>query len=122
MALKDDYVCEGQVNITDLLEQIEAEPVDYSKYLVKHLVEHCEYWGYDWIEKLQENKTVDNFFKLFCKVTKTFYFYVDSRTYYSAVFDKKEEKVTIKKCGPDYDKQKETHISIQEVLDKLPGR
>ena len=66
--------------------------------LTAGIIKHCEEWNYDWVERLMEKPTVENFFKLFCKFTKTYYFDVGS-DYYGARFKKSEETVEIYKCG-----------------------
>ena len=68
--------------------------------LAAGIIKHCEEWNYDWIEKLKEKPTVENFFKLFCKFTKTYFFNVGAACY-GARFKKLEETVEIYKCGKD---------------------
>ena len=82
------------------------------------LKEHCATWGYSRLEKLQENNTFENFYKLFCKITKTYYI-EDSIDYYNVEFFK-DGTVTAKKCGPDFDKREpDVVLHIKEILPLL---
>ena len=86
--------------------------------IVKGLKEHCVRWKYDWIDKLQLNKSKEKFFQLFCRVTKTYYIDI-GEDYYNVEFQK-DGKVLIKRCGTDYNKRNEDAIiDIDEILKKL---
>ena len=110
----DNYECKGQMNIFEVMNR----PPNYPKEIAKGLKKHCEEWRYDWIEKLQDKKSPERFFQLFCRMTKTYY--IDIRDDYYNVEFQKDGNVVIKRCGPDYDKRNEDAIiSIAEVLEEL---
>lgn len=71
---------------------------DYLQMIVVGLRKYCTSWNYDWLEKLKEECTVKTFFKLFTKVTKTYFFEWES-TYYNVEF-LKDERVVVKKMWP----------------------
>lgn len=101
------------------VEVMSCSAKDYAKAIVKHLIEHCRQWGsLDDISKLRESRTPATFHKLFCTVTRTYYFHM-GEPYFSANFTK-ENTVEIKRCGRDYrDRPLDATIQLQDVLDEL---
>lgn len=101
------------------VEVMSCSTKDYAKAIVKHLIEHCRKWGsLDDISKLRESRTPATFHKLFCTVTRTYYFHM-GEPYFSANFTK-ENTVEIKRCGRDYrDRPLDATIQLQDVLDEL---
>lgn len=97
----------------------ETENHEFSHYIADNLIEHCYQWGYDWIEQLKEDKTVENFYKLFCRITNTYYFDI-GEDYYGVNFSK-DGTAEVYKCGKNHEKILST-VSIQEILDKLPSK
>lgn len=95
--------------------------IDYAKYIALHLIEYCEVWKYNYIERLAEHKTPEQFYKIFCKLTKT-YFAPIGDDHYNVTFSK-EGTATVKRCGPDFDKRSEDAIiSIHDILEHLPNK
>lgn len=91
---------------------------NFPNLIAAELIKHCEKWGYDFVQKLKENNGKD-FYKIFCRVTKTYYVDKSSEEYYSVEFSK-DGKMTIKRCGKDYDKREpEAVIDVQSVVDIL---
>ena len=116
---KDKYdASKGSATVVAWRKQ-EAEDHDYSRYIAEELIEHCHQWGYDWIEKLKEDKTVENFYRIFCKITKTYYFHIGA-DYYGVNFSK-DGSAEVYKCGKNHEHILRT-VSIQEIVDKLPSK
>ena len=89
---------------------------------------HCEYWGPDYIEKLKENCSVQNFHKLFCKITSLYYVndgnecydFSEGVNHYNVTFDKKENFATVKRCGPDWNKRDiDATVKTEDVIKLL---
>ena len=101
---------------------------NYLELVAKGIKAYCEHWGYDYIEKLKENNSIQNFYKVFCKITYT-YFVDDGSGYcdfregvntYDVTFKKKENIAIIKRCGNDWDKRSEDAIiDIGELIQEL---
>lgn len=98
----------------------EVEILDFSRHIAEYLIEHCNEWKYDHIEKLKENKTVENFYRIFCKITKTYFVRIGT-DHFNVEFSK-DGIARIKKCGPDLDKQAVITVNIQDILEKLPSK
>lgn len=82
------------------------------------LKKYCTTWGYPWLERLRKNNTSENFYKLFCKITRI-YFVNSSTDYYHIEFSK-DGTVTVKRCGLDYDKRElDAILNIQDILPLL---
>lgn len=85
--------------------------MNFTEMVAKGLRQHCKYWKYDYIEKLKEICSVQNFNKLFLKITSTYnvndgnelYDFSEGVNHYTVTFDKKENIATIKRCGSDWD-------------------
>lgn len=102
--------------------------INYLELVSKGIKAYCEHWGYDHIEKLKENNSIQNFYKVFCKITYT-YFVDDGSGYcdfregvntYDVTFKKKENIAIIKKCGKDYDERSEDAIiEVKELIEAL---
>lgn len=93
------------------------EKQEYIQMILRGMQHHCKRWSYNWFEKLKENPTEQTFHKLFCKITRTYFFSDNEGNYYSVYFSK-EGSVTVKKCGPDYGKREEdTTIMLCEILE-----
>lgn len=104
-------VINGQLSIFDI-----CKPIDYSYWIAEKLKEHCRYWSFDWLDKLAEDKTIDNFFRQFCKITKTYYFKVDADMY--GVEFVKDGTGKVYKCGKHPERILEV-IQIENILDQL---
>lgn len=86
--------------------------------IANSLKEYCATWNYPWLERLKENNTPEHFYKLFCKITRT-YFVHDTTNHYNVTFAK-DGTVTVKRCGSDYDKRGlDTVLNIQDILPLL---
>lgn len=107
---------EGQI---DIFEYLSTKDIDFIPYLAQQLRNHCREWRYDWLEKLEVNKTSDNFLKLFCNVSKTYYFQIDNGDYFGATFNKADKTLFIYKCGRDYTGKALYQCDIEELLLKL---
>lgn len=108
----------------EILCSIEKKEISMSTnfplLIANGLKEYCATWGYPWLERLKEINTPEHFYKLFCKITKTYY--VDGSTEYYNVTFSKEGTITVKKCGPDYDKRgPDAVLNIQDILPLLVG-
>lgn len=92
---------------------------DFVSIVADGLKNHCEQWGYDWIEKLKSNCTIKNFRKLFFNITHLYY--VDfGDDLYNVTFDKNKDVAYIKKCGADFDKRGlDAEIDIAELIKLL---
>ena len=101
------------------VEVITYSANEYVSAIVKHLIDHCRTWGMsEKIKKLREEKTTDNFHRLFCKVTRT-YFVPLGELHLDVEFCK-DNAVNIKRCGRDYnDRPLDATIQLQEVLEEL---
>lgn len=88
----------GQVDMFEYMESRANEQVNYIPSLAIGLKNYCSEWGYDWLERLQENKTTDSFIKLFCRITRYFFFKYNDETYGAEIL-KNERKIKIYKCG-----------------------
>ena len=102
-----------QINIFEYMSEISFLP-----YLAKKMKEHCKKWHFDWLERLEQKKTVDVFLRHFCKVTKTYYFY-KGEEFYGAVFSKSDETIGIYKCGKDYTGKYLAVYNISELLELM---
>lgn len=87
--------------------------------LAKGLIEHCNNWGYDFVDNLMAKPTEDNFIKQFCKITYDYYFKNDGDTY-GARFVKKDEIVQIYKCGREPNKIL-LECPIERVIKEIQG-
>lgn len=85
--------------------------------LAEGLNNHCQKWGYDFIEKLKKNITAENFIKVFCKITYT-YFFEHQEEMYGARFSKNDLSVKIYKCGKNHEKIL-LECPISDVLKEL---
>ena len=102
--------------------------INFIELVANGLKAHCKYWNYDYIEKLKKNNSVQNFYKVFCKITNT-YFIDDGNGYcdfsegvntYDVTFRKKENIAVIKRCGPDWEKRSEdATIDVAELIKLL---
>ena len=101
------------------IETINYSEEDYAEAIVKHLTDHCRKWGMsEKMNKLLVDKTPNNFHRLFCKVTKT-YFVPLGEWHFSIEFCK-DNTVNIKRCGRDFNNRPlDATIQLQDVLDKL---
>ena len=101
-----------------MFEAMENMKPNWSKTIAENLKEHCQAWGYKWIEELQAKKTPEMFHKLFCNVTKTYFVWWGGEMYHTQF--ERDGNVTIKRCGHDYDYRGfDAVISIEEVLKEL---
>lgn len=104
---------DGQISMEEYL----SHP-DWPKEIVRSLKEHCEHWGYEWMTQIQENKTAERFHRLFCNVTRSYYVCHAYEMYH--VRFERENQVTIKRCGHDYDYRGfDAVISLEDVLKEL---
>ncbi len=108
----------GQIDLFTYMQEARKD-IDFIYYLAEHLKEHCERWGYDWLEKLQKNCNVDNFLKLFCDITKTYYVHITEHLYYGAEFDKKNKIVRFYKCGEGFTGKTIQEYEIEELIKEL---
>lgn len=102
--------------------------MNYIEIVANGLKEHCKYWGHDYIERLKEDRSIHNFYKLFCKIT-SIYFVNDGSGYcdlsdnvnhYNVTFNKKEGIATIKRCGKDWDERGiDATIDVEELIKRL---
>lgn len=90
----------GQIDMFSYMETQKPKNMDFVPFLAIGLKEHCKNWGYDWIERLQENKTTETFIKFFCRITRYFFFKYNDETYGAEIL-KDERKIKIYKCGKD---------------------
>ena len=81
------------------------------------LKEYCDCWDYNFIEKLKVNPTEETFVRVFCKVTKTFFFHLNGDTY-GAKIDKKEKTASIYKCGKNPEIILHT-CQLNDLIEKL---
>ena len=88
--------------------------------LVDGLKKHCQKWDYDFVEKLKKNPTSENFIKIFCRITYTYYF-EHQEDMYGAKFNKSDLTVRIYKCGKNHEKIL-LECSISDVLKQLYSR
>ena len=102
---------EGQMTIFDPIT-----PIDYIYWIAKELKEHCKYWKYDKLDKLSMNKTVENFMKLFCKITKTYFFKVYDDMY--GVEFNSDGTGKVYKCGKHPEITLEV-IKIENLLEQI---
>ena len=102
--------------------------LDFVEIVAKGLKEHCKYWGYDYIERLRENSSIQNFYKVFCKITNTYFVddgsgycdFGDNVSTYDVTFKKKENIAIVKRCGNDWDERSEdTIIDVEELIKAL---
>ena len=100
---------------------------NYLEIVANGIKEYCEHYGYDYIEKLKENNSINNFYKVFCKITYT-YFVDDGNGYcdfregvntYDVTFKKKENVAIVKRCGKDWDERGEDAVIDVENIIKL---
>ena len=92
---------------------------DYAMQIAIHLQDYCKEWKYDYIERLQERKTAQNFYRIFCKFTKT-YFAVINGEHHNVTFFK-DGSVTVKRCGKGFDERPfDARLTIEEILPYLP--
>ena len=106
----------GQITLFEVLEQTK-EP-DWAKEIANGLREHCKYWQYNWLDKLLVKKTPEQFYRLFCRITKTYYMAI-GEPHYRIEFGK-DGNVAIKRTGSDWDKRGEDAvIRIEEVLEQI---
>lgn len=112
----------GQIDVMyeqiDLFSYIAENSNDFLiAALVDGLISHCLKWQYDFIEKLKENPTAENFIRTFCRVTYTYYFEHEEGTY-GAKFSKSDLSVKIYKCGKNHEKVL-LESSISDVIKGL---
>lgn len=102
--------------------------INYLELVADGLKAHCEYWGHDYIERLRENHSIHNFYKVFCKITNTYYVNTGSECYdcsdgvdhYNVTFNKKENIASVKRCGKDFDERGvDATIDIEELIKLL---
>jgi len=102
--------------------------INYLELVADGLKEHCKYWGHGYIERLRENNSIQNFYKVFCKVTNTYYVnngsgeydFSDNIDYYNVTFDKKENTASVKRCGKDFDERGlDATIDVEELIKLL---
>lgn len=89
----------------------------YVKGIIEKLADYCNKNEYAYIRKVQENPTVAEFYLQFCRITKTYFFYMSQTPYYSVEFKRKTQSADIYVCGRDYHKVAE--IQIQDIVDAL---
>lgn len=89
----------GQIDMFSYMDQ-KTENVNLLPFLAVGLKEYCKEWHYDWMEQLQENKTTEGFIKLFCRLTRFFFFKYNNERY-GAEIVKEERKIKMYKCGID---------------------
>lgn len=95
--------------------------INYAKYIAEHLMQHCKKWDYNHIDKLAEHKTPEGFYRIFCKITKTYYVPI-REDHYSVTFSK-DGTAAVKRCGKDFNERPmDTIINIQNILDYFPNR
>ncbi len=102
--------------------------INYIELVAIGIKAHCEYWGCDYIEKLRENNSIQNFYKVFCKITNTYYV-DDGKGYcdfsegvntYNVTFKKKKNIAVIKRCGSDWNERSEdATIDVVELIKLL---
>ena len=102
--------------------------INYLALVANGIKAHCEHWDNDYIEKLRKNNSIQNFYKVFCKITNTYYV-DDGKGYcdfsegvntYNVTFKKKENIAVIKRCGPDWDERSEdATIDVGELIKEL---
>lgn len=92
---------------------------EYAKAIVKHLIDYCRSWGMsEKISQLREKRTAELFYKLFCKITRTYYVTMDE-WYFNVEFCK-DNTVQIKRCGRDYNNRPlDATIQLQDVLNEF---
>ena len=90
----------GQIDIFAFMESRDNEQINYIPSLAIGIKNYCSEWGYDWLERLQENKTTDAFIKLFCRITRYFFFKYNDELYRAEIL-KNERKIKIYKRGSD---------------------
>lgn len=90
----------GQIDIFAFMESRDNEQINYIPSLAIGIKNYCSEWGYDWLERLQENKTTDAFIKLFCRITRYFFFNYNEESYRAEIL-KNERKIKIFKRGRD---------------------
>lgn len=102
--------------------------MNYVEIVADGLKKHCEYWGYDYIEKLKENDSAHNFYKLFCQTTNTYFVNTGSECHdlggdsdhYNVTFQKKENVAYVKKCGEDFDNRDvDATIGVEDIIKLL---
>lgn len=94
------------------------EGLNYSQCIAQGLIAYCEKWRYDWINKLKPDFSMQKFYKTFCNMTRT-YFITIGDSYYNVEFNK-DDTVTIKRCGSDYNEREvDTTLLTQKILDDL---
>ncbi len=105
--------------------------INFAEMIANGLKKHCEYWGHDHIESLRKNNSIHNFYKLFCKVTSTYYVddgigyidFSDNVTHYNVTFNKKENIATVKRCGKDFDERGyDAVINIEDIIKLLTAQ
>lgn len=102
--------------------------INYLELVADGLKAYCKHWDHDYIERLKENNSVHNFYKVFCKITNTYYINTGSEIYdfsdnvdhYNVTFNKKEDIASIKRCGKDFDKRDaDATIDVGELIKAL---
>ena len=102
--------------------------INFTEMVAVGLKRHCEYLGHNDIEKLKENSSISNFYRLFCKITSTYfindgneqYDFGDSVEHYNVTFNKKENRVYVKRCGKDFAKRDfDAVIKVEDVIELL---
>lgn len=109
----------------------ESGKINYLELVADGLKAHCKYWGHDYIERLRENNSIQNFYKVFCKITNT-YFVDDGSGYcdfgenvntYDVTFKKKENIAIVKRCGKDFnEREADAIIDVEELIKVLVRR
>lgn len=100
---------DGQLSVFDFY-------IDFCGYIVTALKAYCEKWGYDWLQKIEEKKTVETFYRNVCKLTKYHFFNVESDMY--GIEYSKDGTGRIYKCGKHSETTIEV-IDINNILERL---
>lgn len=92
--------------------------IDFPQFIADDLVKHCEKWGYDFVEQLKE-KGGEQFYNIFCRITKTYFVDRSHEVYYEVEFSK-DGKAVVKRCGKGFDKRgPDTIVNIQDIVSIL---
>lgn len=103
-----------QLSIFDYL----PSNVDFPHLIANELIKYCERWGYNFIEQLKQQDG-KQFYKIFCKITNTYFVCKSLEEYYEIKFSK-DGKAVVKRCGKDFsDRKPDAVIDIQDVVNVL---
>ena len=97
----------------DMFQYMQQQKIDYIKHFAEYLKKYVKKHNYDWLDKFQEDVSVENFLKCVCKLQKIFFLKIYEE-YYGAKIDKKERTVSFYKCGKYHEK-----MLAVEPLDQL---